>query len=64
MGIKYTSDCNTVVVANEGIAGKDEGGFFVDPPGSVTIIQSERTGNPSVKMVDFSEFNVGGPKFK
>ncbi|KAH3841725.1 mesenchyme-specific cell surface glycoprotein-like [Dreissena polymorpha] len=61
--IKYTPDCNIVVVSNEGSAGKDEGGAYVDPEGSVTIIQGEKTGNPSVRLVDFLDFNIGQPNY-
>lgn len=62
--LKYTDDCGTVVVANEGNAGKDEAGAYIDPQGSVTIIHGERTGNPSVRMVDFSQYNIGQPNYK
>ncbi|XP_060608409.1 mesenchyme-specific cell surface glycoprotein-like, partial [Ruditapes philippinarum] len=57
--LKYTKDCGSIIVANEGSSGKDEGGTYTDPEGSVTIIHGERTGNPSVRLVDFSTFNVG-----
>ncbi|KAH3841724.1 mesenchyme-specific cell surface glycoprotein-like [Dreissena polymorpha] len=61
--IKYTPDCRRVVVTNEGSAGKDEGGAYIDPEGSVTIIEDERTGNPSVQQVDFLKYNVEQPNF-
>lgn len=62
--IRYTHDCSRVVITNEGTAGKDEGGAYVDPEGSVTIIESEKTGNPSVRLVDFNNYNFGQPGFK
>ena len=62
--MKFTKDCGSVVVANEGIAGKDESGTYINPEGSVTIIHGERTGNPSVRLVDFKDFDVGNSKYK
>ena len=62
--IKYTPDCRRVVVTNEGSAGKDEGGAYIDPEGSVNIIEDERTGNPSVQQVDFLKYNVEQPNFE
>ena len=41
-------------MANEGRAGKDIGNNFMDPPGTLTIIQRERHGNPSEQFMDFS----------
>ncbi|XP_045216228.2 mesenchyme-specific cell surface glycoprotein-like isoform X2 [Mercenaria mercenaria] len=61
--LKFTDDCGTVIVANEGIAGKDEAGKYMDPEGSITIIHGEKTGNPSVRLVDFSAFNTGQPNY-
>ncbi|XP_052769191.1 uncharacterized protein LOC128209272 [Mya arenaria] len=56
--IRYTDDCQSVIVANEGIPGKDEFNTFVNPEGSVTIIHNERTGNPAVQTVDFRKYNT------
>ncbi|KAL4227428.1 hypothetical protein ACF0H5_012871 [Mactra antiquata] len=61
--LKYTPDCGTIVITNEGIAGKDEFGAYVNPQGSVSIIHGERTGNPSVRLVDFTEYDHGKPKY-
>ncbi|XP_053405984.1 mesenchyme-specific cell surface glycoprotein-like isoform X2 [Mercenaria mercenaria] len=61
--LKYTADCGSTIVANEGIAGKDETGQYTDPEGSITIIHGERTGNPSVRLVDFAALNIGQPNY-
>jgi hypothetical protein len=42
-------------VANEGRAGRDIANKFMDPPGTVTMIEREKYGNPSEHMVDFSK---------
>lgn len=62
--LKYTQDCGTIIVANEGNAGKDEANAYVDPEGTVTIIHGERTGNPSVRLVDFTKFNEQQPDYE
>ena len=55
--IRYTPDCASVIVANKGKPGKDLLGKYFDPPGTVSIIHGEATGNPSVKLVDFEDHN-------
>ncbi|XP_061172912.1 mesenchyme-specific cell surface glycoprotein-like [Saccostrea echinata] len=55
--LTFTSDCKKILVANEGRPGKDINNVFVDPEGSVTIIERERTGNPSERTVSFSGQN-------
>ena len=55
--ISYTPDCGSLVVLNEGKPGKDFAGKYVDPPGSISIIHGEKTGNPSVQRVEFNQFN-------
>ncbi|KAH3841717.1 hypothetical protein DPMN_115191 [Dreissena polymorpha] len=62
--LRYTDDCDTVVVSNEGIAGKDSAGNYVNPEGSITIIHREKTANRSARMVDFHSYNIGQPNFK
>ena len=62
--VKYTSDCGTLVVANEGTAGKDEGNTYFNPEGTITVIHGERTGNPSVRNIDFSNYNMGQINYK
>lgn len=57
--MQFTENCLTLVIPNEGTAGKDEAGRYVDPEGTVAIMQTARTGNPSIKHVDFQEFNHG-----
>ena len=53
--LTFTPDCRKILVANEGRSGKDIANQFMDPPGTVTIIQRERYGNPSETTVDFSK---------
>ena len=62
--LRYTSDCRTLIVADEGLPGKDEAGAYFNPEGSVTIIHGEGTGNPTVRRVDFGAFNIGEPNYK
>lgn len=62
--IKYTRDCGSLIVADEGLPGKDEADVYFNPEGSVTVIHGERTGNPSVRRVDFTSFNLGQPNYK
>lgn len=62
--VKYTKDCGTLIVSNEGKPGKNVGGSYFNPEGSVTIIHGERTGNPSVRTVDFRNFNIDKPNYK
>lgn len=39
--ITFTPDCSTILTANEGEAGQDADGLFVNPEGSVSIISVE-----------------------
>ena len=55
--IKYTPDCSSMVVLNEGKPGKDFAGKYQDPVGSISIIHGEKTGYPTVKAVLFDKFN-------
>ena len=51
----FTHSCKQVLVANEGRAGRDIANKFMDPPGTVTMIEREKYGNPSEHIVDFSK---------
>ena len=60
-GMKFTSDCQKLIVANEGRGGQDAGAStFVDPFGSVTIInRNDVGGGPAIVTIDFSTFLAG-----
>ncbi|ESP05351.1 hypothetical protein LOTGIDRAFT_227977 [Lottia gigantea] len=51
--IKFTSDCNKLVVSNEGVASVISG-EFIDPPGTINIVTIPLTGNPGVKTIEFT----------
>ncbi|KAK3601059.1 hypothetical protein CHS0354_029285 [Potamilus streckersoni] len=55
--LKYTPDCSSLIVLNEGRPGKNSTDKYFDPEGSVSIIRSPKTGNPSVQLADFHQFN-------
>ena len=59
--VVFTKDCRTILIANEGEAGKDDLGNFIDPEGSVTIIKFETsaldTANYTVQNVDFRKYD-------
>ena len=59
--ITFTRDCQKIIVANEGEAGKDEHGKFLDPEGSISIIefgQHDLHQPPkAVRTADFRKFN-------
>ncbi|KAL3866077.1 hypothetical protein ACJMK2_043416 [Sinanodonta woodiana] len=56
--LKYTPDCSSLIVLNEGRPGKNSTDKYFDPEGSVSIIRSPKTGNPSVQLADFHSFNA------
>nr|UYM80488.1 shell protein 2B [Novocrania anomala] len=58
--LTFTKDCRTILVANEGEAGKNSLGRFEDPKGSVSIIKfqtSNLAGNYTLKTADFRAFD-------
>ena len=58
--IVFTRDCQTILVANEGEAGKDDQGRFIDPEGSVSIIKfgsPDLRGNITVTTADFRKYD-------
>jgi hypothetical protein len=56
--LTFTNDCSKILVANEGRSGKDIGNKFLDPLGSVTIIERERgDAPPSERTVLFTGQN-------
>lgn len=60
--LTFTPDGTKLLVANEGEANPD---YSVDPESSVSIINLENLFAglaPSIKFLDFTEFNVGGSK--
>ncbi|CAC5399379.1 unnamed protein product [Mytilus coruscus] len=65
--ITFNPTCTQILVANEGQVGLDIANQFSDPPGTVTIIQRERYGNPSEQTVDFSkgegQYNLRRPSY-
>ncbi|CAH1253652.1 Hypp1213 [Branchiostoma lanceolatum] len=63
--VKFTKDCRRLVVGNEAPAGEDLSGNFVDPEGSVMVIDfgSEDIGSvidPDVRTADFRKFDALG----
>ncbi|XP_052098081.1 mesenchyme-specific cell surface glycoprotein-like [Mytilus californianus] len=65
--ITFNPTCTQILVANEGQVGLNIANQFSDPPGTVTIIQRERYGNPSEQTVDFSkgegQYNLRRPSY-
>ena len=59
--IVFTKDCKTILIANEGEAGRDDLGNFIDPEGSVTIIKFDSplldSANHTVHQVDFRKYD-------
>eukprot|EP00892_Ulva_mutabilis_P008435 jgi/Ulvmu1/5964/UM026_0087.1 len=58
--ITFTPDCSTILTANEGEAGQDADGVFVNPEGSVSIISVEAAiagTEGAVREAGFTEFN-------
>lgn len=56
--LTFTGDCKKILVANEGRPGKDINNVFIDPAGSVTVIERERSGSPpSERLVLFTGQN-------
>jgi len=58
--IVFTKDCQTLLVANEGEAGRDADGQFLDPEGSVSVIKfqsSDLSGPYVVRTADFRKFD-------
>ncbi|KAI8501582.1 hypothetical protein Bbelb_208530 [Branchiostoma belcheri] len=63
--VKFTKDCRRLVVGNEAPAGEDASGNFVDPEGTVMLIDfgSEDIGSvitPDVRTADFRKFDALG----
>ena len=56
-----SSDCQKLIVANEGRGGQDPGSQrFVDPLGSVTVInRNDAGGGPVILTIDFQSFLAG-----
>lgn len=58
--IKFSSDCQKILVANEGEPGKDHNGNFVDPQGSISVIDVnalDEEDTEAVVTIDFRVFN-------
>ncbi|GMH36363.1 hypothetical protein BSKO_04231 [Bryopsis sp. KO-2023] len=60
--LTFSKDCEKIFVANEGEPGKNKDGEFVDPQGSISIIDVQKlqeTNNveDSVNTIDFKSFN-------
>nr|XP_022334558.1 mesenchyme-specific cell surface glycoprotein-like [Crassostrea virginica] len=56
--LTFTGDCKKILVANEGRPGKDINNVFIDPEGSITVIERERSGSPpSERLVQFTGQN-------
>ncbi len=55
--LKFTHDCGTIVVANEGEP-YEESGYIVDPEGSVSLIHVDLPSVTSnITNLDFKSFN-------
>ena len=57
--IAFTPQCTKLLVANEGEAGMTKKGEFINPEGSVSIIDMKKLekGDAAVETVDFTAFN-------
>ncbi|ESP05519.1 hypothetical protein LOTGIDRAFT_152377 [Lottia gigantea] len=55
--IEFTNNCAKLVVANEGVHGKDPFNRFSDPEGSISIITIPTTGSPTERIAGFNQFN-------
>ena len=57
--IAFTPQCSKLLVANEGEAGMTKKGKFINPEGSVSIIDMKKLekGEAAVETVDFTSFN-------
>ncbi|XP_063435284.1 mesenchyme-specific cell surface glycoprotein-like [Mytilus trossulus] len=59
-GLAFTSDCQKLIIANEGRGDLDEiAQSFVDPPGTVTIMLRNDVGSPAVVTISFDLFLAG-----
>lgn len=59
-GLAFTSDCQKLIIANEGRGDMDEiARSFVDPPGTVTIMLRNDVGSPAVVTISFDLFLAG-----
>ncbi|ESO86082.1 hypothetical protein LOTGIDRAFT_235654 [Lottia gigantea] len=56
--IEFTPDCKTLLVANEGSPGVDHLKRYVDPEGSISLINFDLSGNAIEKFIDFNNFNL------
>ncbi|KAK3098613.1 hypothetical protein FSP39_021234 [Pinctada imbricata] len=54
--LTFNPQCSQLWVANEGRPGKDIANKFMDPVGSVTVIERETTGNPTERFITFGDF--------
>lgn len=61
----FTPDCKKILTADEGEAGMDAEGNFINPEGSVTIVDLEalEKGEEGVQIVDFQFANAESDKF-
>ncbi|CAH1778675.1 unnamed protein product [Owenia fusiformis] len=58
--IQFLSNCQTILVSNEGEAGKSSNGTFFDPEGSVSIIRfstKDLSGNFTNTEIGFTQYN-------
>ncbi|XP_052101347.1 mesenchyme-specific cell surface glycoprotein-like [Mytilus californianus] len=59
-GLAFTSDCQKLVIANEGRGDLDSvAQQFVDPPGTVSILLRNDIGTPALVTINFERF-LGG----
>ncbi|WAR00951.1 LOW QUALITY PROTEIN: M130-like protein [Mya arenaria] len=61
--LKHTPNCNMVLVANEGRPGKDDTNQYLNPEGSITVIVIDRNNDPTLRTIDFQQFNEGEANF-
>ncbi len=55
--LKFTADCRTILVANEGYTTEDDG-YIVDNEGSVSILHLSEKGDLRSNInLDFTSFN-------
>lgn len=61
----FTPDCMTILTANEGEAGMDSEGNFINPEGSVTVVDLEalQKGEEGVKTLGFKFVNEETEKY-
>ncbi|XP_033119889.1 mesenchyme-specific cell surface glycoprotein-like [Anneissia japonica] len=66
--IKFTNDCRTLLVANEGSAAEsDDGTNVIDPEGSITILRfpgNDLSQTPNKITVNFNEFDSRSSEYE